>query len=105
MQINGELIEVTNDYQQEPKADIHILPDLPGYESPVSGLWIEGRAARREDMKRHGARPWEGLEQERKEADRQKAYQAAAYEKKLDEAAWRAYNEMSPEKRRILRNA
>lgn len=45
-----------------------IVPDLPGYESPVTGKWIEGRKARREDLKRTNSRPWEGIEQERKEA-------------------------------------
>jgi len=47
--------------------------DLPGYESPVTGKWIEGRSARREDLLRSGCRPWEGFEQERKEADKQTA--------------------------------
>ena len=28
--------------------------DLPGYMSPCDSGWIEGRAARREDLKRHG---------------------------------------------------
>lgn len=30
-----------------------ITPDTPGYLSPVSGQWIEGRRARREDLKKH----------------------------------------------------
>ena len=29
-------------------------PDTPGYESPITGEWIEGRMARREDLKKHG---------------------------------------------------
>lgn len=29
-------------------------PDTPGYQSPVTGEWIEGRRARREDLKKHG---------------------------------------------------
>lgn len=45
-----------------------IHADLPGYESPATGKWIEGRAARRDDLARSGCRPWEGLEAERKEA-------------------------------------
>lgn len=31
-----------------------ITPDTPGYHSPITGEWIEGRAARREDLKKHG---------------------------------------------------
>ena len=28
-------------------------PDTPGYRSPITGEWIEGRRARREDLKKH----------------------------------------------------
>ena len=33
-----------------------ILSDLPGYMSVASGKWIEGRAARRDDLARTGCR-------------------------------------------------
>lgn len=33
-----------------------IVSDTPGYKSPVGNGWIEGRAARREDLKRSGCR-------------------------------------------------
>ena len=43
----------------EPHA-IRIMPyvrgDLPAYQSPITGKPIEGRAARREDLARHGCR-------------------------------------------------
>lgn len=29
-------------------------PDTPGYHSPITGEWIEGRKARRDDLKKHG---------------------------------------------------
>lgn len=32
----------------------HYMPDTPGYASPIDGSWVEGRAARREDLKRNG---------------------------------------------------
>ena len=32
----------------------YVVPDTPGYMSPVTGKWIEGRMARREDLKRSG---------------------------------------------------
>lgn len=28
-------------------------PDTPGYRSPITGEWIDGRRARREDLKKH----------------------------------------------------
>ena len=34
----------------------YIWSDLEGYESPVGTGWVEGRAARREDLKRSGCR-------------------------------------------------
>ena len=41
-----------------------VFGDLPGYQSEVTGKWVEGRSQRREDLKRSGCRPWEGLAQE-----------------------------------------
>ncbi len=79
-----------------------VIPDTPGYVSPVTGLWVEGRKQRREDLKRSGSRPWEGKEQEVKEAQRQKAYAEQKFDRGLEEAARRAYHQMSPEKRRLL---
>lgn len=61
-----------------------IMTDLPGYESPVTGKWIEGRKARLEDLRRTGSRPYEGFEQEKKEADRQRAYQEHEQDVALD---------------------
>jgi hypothetical protein len=31
-----------------------VVPDTPAYRSPITGEWIEGRKARREDLKKHG---------------------------------------------------
>lgn len=36
-----------------PKAS-YVRGDLPGYISPATGKWIEGRAARRDDLARSG---------------------------------------------------
>jgi hypothetical protein len=36
-----------------------VFSDLPGYESPASGKWIEGRAARARDFAETGTRPYE----------------------------------------------
>lgn len=31
-----------------------VFGDLPGYASPITGEWIEGRRARKYDMEKHG---------------------------------------------------
>ena len=50
------------------------IVDIPAYESPASGKIINSRAQRREDFKRTGTRPWEGIAEEKKEAARQAQY-------------------------------
>ena len=85
----GEAIEVTADYEPEPAAPM-VMGDLPGYLSQ-SGVWVEGRAQRREDLKRSGCRPWEGLEQERKEAARHQQYEAAKEDRALERTAGEVY--------------
>ena len=37
-----------------PVACPQVMPDTPGYASPIDGRWIEGRSARREDLIRNG---------------------------------------------------
>jgi hypothetical protein len=51
-----------------------IIPDIEPYDSPIDGRIINSRHQRREDFKRHNCRPYEGREQEEKEAARQRAY-------------------------------
>ena len=48
--------------------------DISPYQSPVTGLAINSRKQRNEDLKRTGSRPYEGLEQEKKEVARQQHY-------------------------------
>lgn len=100
---NGELAWCADEYIEPERKSAEILPDLPGYESPVTGLWVEGRAARREDLKRAGCREWEGLKTEQQEAARHRAYEAIKSEQRLDETAWRSWYQLSPDKRRALR--
>lgn len=75
------------------------MVDIPAYESPASGKWITSRAERREDFKRTGCRPWEGMEAERQEAERQKKYAEEAEDKALDHAVRSAWAELSPAKK------
>lgn len=79
-----------------------VQDDIPAYVSPTTGRVIGSRTARRDDFKRSRSRPWEGLEQERKEAARQRAYQEAKSDAKLTDAAQRAWHELSPSKRAVL---
>lgn len=79
--------------------------DLPGYESPITGQWVEGRAARRNDLARHGCRPWEGMEQEQKHAAACRRAEEVRQEKALEETVQYAWNELKPEQRRLLENA
>lgn len=99
--IDGQMYEKG----QEPQSELpYIMGDIPGYISPTTGLWVEGRRARAEDLKRSGCRPWEGMKAERQEAERQKQYQVAAQEKALDRAVWTTWYQMNPDKRRLLRS-
>jgi hypothetical protein len=78
------------------------IVDIPAYQSPVTGRWINSRYERSEDLKRNGCRPWEGLEQEKKEADRQKAYQEQKEDAALTKSAEMAFAQLKPEQRRAL---
>lgn len=99
---DGNAIEITGDTFHVEPAGPMIMPDLPGYQSQ-SGLWVEGRAQRREDLRRMGARPWEGIEQERKEAQRKERYAEQRLDADLTRAASEAYYQLPPSKRDILK--
>lgn len=79
-----------------------VAPDLPGYESPVTGKWVEGRASRREDLRRSGCRPYEGREAETREHQRQQAYEERRNESVRIDAISRAFYALPEEKRRRL---
>lgn len=85
------------------RGDLHqVIPDTPGYYSPVTGKWIEGKKARRDDLARTGSRPWEGMEQEQKEAARRKAYEDQKADKMLDKSVRQAWYQLDPRKREKL---
>lgn len=94
-------VEVPKDYIPEPIAPM-VWGDLPEYESPIDGRPINGRVQRREDLKRSGSRPWEGLTQEQKEAARQREYHEQRLDRHAEESAFRAWYQLSPEKRKLL---
>lgn len=61
-----------------------INPDYQGYDCPITGRFIEGRAAHRENLKRHGCRNLEKGEHEwaakRREENRREAAERTARE-------------------------
>lgn len=83
-----------DDYDAQADSGPLVCPDLPGYVSPVTGLWVEGRRARREDLKRTGSRPYEGREQELKEIARQREYQQKALEAKVEANTWNVWHNL-----------
>lgn len=53
VQIDGELVEVTNDYVGEPRASHYVMPDIQPYQSQVTGEMITSRSQHREHLKTH----------------------------------------------------
>lgn len=74
--------------------------DLPGYESPIDGRWIEGRKARLEDLARHGCRPYETGEKEFNERERVRA--DAALDAAVDQTVEREVSLMPARKKELL---
>lgn len=79
-----------------------IQTDIPAYQSPIDGRWINGKADRREDLKRHNCRPWEGMAEEKKAAERRANEADATFSKKIEKGLYDTYNNMSAEKQRKL---
>ncbi len=99
--ISKEMVEIGVD---APSDRVHFIqPDLPGYESPIDGRWIEGRKARREDLKRNRCRPYEGREQEAKEAAKIQAERERKLDGLAERMAHRAWAEAPERVRRVFR--
>ena len=99
----GEMEDVPLDAPVRRPDAPTVWDDLPGYESPVTGLWVEGRKQRREDLKRTNSRPWEGREQEAKEAAKVRAENDRKVDGIAERLAYRAWNDAPTRVRRILR--
>lgn len=97
----GEPFEVSKDYIAAPSGPL-VIGDLPSYQSPIDGRWIDGRVARREDLARNNCRPWEGMQQERQEAGRRVDEQRRHMDRKLDETVNRSWAQISERSRRAL---
>lgn len=79
--------------------------DIPAYQSPVTGRWVNSRAQRTEDLKRSGSRPWEGMEQESKVAQTRAKDEEKKADAKIEEAAVSAWHQLPSKKRRVLESA
>lgn len=99
----SEPFEVTKDYVPTPRGPL-VFGDLPSYQSPIDGRWIDGRVARREDLARNNCRPWEGMAQERKEAVRQQGYAEQRQDARTQATVERSLMQISEGSRRILTN-
>ena len=77
-----------------------IWSDLPAYESPIDGRIIEGRAQRREDLKRNGCREYDpGMKQDAKRNNRENNERL---DRIIGESVERMYNQLSDTKRKQL---
>lgn len=91
-------------FERSEAASATVWNDLPGYESPATGEWVEGRKARREDLKRSGCRPYEGREQEAKEAQKLKQAESARLDQLAEKMAYRAWDAAPERVRRQFRS-
>ena len=107
--------KTANDYREQRSRILHgladrsrlrsplshlIWADLPAYESPIDGRIIEGRAQRREDLKRNGCREYDpGMKQD---AKRNHQENNAQLDRIIGESVERMYNQLSDTKRKQL---
>lgn len=98
---SGALIEVTA--ARAESVAPYVQGDLPEYQSPITGQVIRGRRARRDDLKRHNCRPYEGFEQEKREADKVQAERERRTEQLAERMAHSGWAEMPPRVRKVLR--
>lgn len=75
------------------------------YTSPIDGRPITTKQARIEDLKRNNCRPWEGMEQEKKEASRRADIEEKAFDAKLEKTIGETFAAMPSEKKRALESA
>lgn len=99
----GRLVEVPLDSEQRrPPQSAAVHGDYEGYQSPVTGEWIEGKRAHREDLKRHGCRLYEGRQVEEREAAKVRAEHARETDRIAEKLAHRAWDQAPTRVRRIL---
>ena len=70
-----------------------VFGDYEGYVSPATGKWISGKAARREDLRASGCRPYEAGERE--EAERRRAANERAIDTLIDTSVEQTLRDMT----------
>ena len=83
-----------------PAQQLDIAP-WDGYVSPASGKYITSKRERERDMAETKCRPWEGMEQEKKEAARRKEYAKQELDLAVDKAVDSAFTSL-PESLKAL---
>ena len=102
-QVDGKLIPADEYFARKNTNKTHFVqPDVPDYISPVTGLLVSGRKQREADLRNTNSRPWEGMEQEQKEALRQRQYQDQRIEKDIFRAAETAFRNLPEHIKRQL---
>jgi len=85
---------------QNPNKPHGRMYDLPSYQSPITGQWVDGRVARRNDLASSNCVEYDpGM---RTEQDKRHAAEDAALDKKVDEHVEKTIYEMPTEKREQL---
>lgn len=97
-----KLVEVPLESAQRRPDAPAVHDDFEAYQSPITGQWIEGRRAHREDLKRHGCRVYEGRESEQRAAGRVQAENARRTEQLTERMVGHAWNDAPTRVRRIL---
>ncbi len=85
-----------SDWMNRQLTAAHVAADYPPYNCPITGKLIEGRAAHRENLARHGCRVLETGEKEAAAAFR--AREDAELDAKLDETAEKLIESLPQEK-------
>lgn len=76
---------------------VRVFGDLPGYESPATGKWVEGRRQREEDLKRSGCRPYDLGE--RTDLEKRKAAAEADLDKRVEHTVGEFISKLPARKR------
>ena len=100
--VTGALIEVPWDMRPSAVAP-YVWPDLPPYDSPIDGRIVEGRRQRRNDLARSNCRPYEGREQEAKEAAKIRSEWDRKADQTAEMIAHRAWAEAPESVRKVFR--
>lgn len=96
------MVEVPWDSRQEALSPV-IWDDLPAYESPIDGRVVDGRRQRRNDLARTHSRPYEGRQQEGKEAARYRAEQERKTDALVERMAHVAWADAPERVRKVFR--